>query len=68
MDIMTIPTSELLADLAETEQDIMTCRVALLNGVQVYGDGESVLYRLTRNQEIRGRIKAELARRDLVTA
>lgn len=66
--ISNIPTDELESDLADTEIDIQVCELALDTGVTTYGTGKSVTYRLNTNQMIRDQIKAELERREQVTA
>lgn len=68
MSISEIPTSELQSDLADTDIDIQVCELALIHGVESYGTGKSVRYRLTANRQIRDQIEAELARREVVYA
>lgn len=68
MPISEIPTEELESDLADTEIDIQVCTMALERGVERYGTGKSVAYRLTTNCLIRDQIKAELARREVAYA
>lgn len=68
MSISEIPTDELKSDLADTEIDIQVCELALIQGVETYGTGKSVTYRLNTNQMIRDQIKAELARREVAYA
>ena len=68
MSISDIPTEELQSDLADTEIDIQVCTMALEQGVERYGTGKSVAYRLNANCQIRDQIKAELARREVVHA
>jgi hypothetical protein len=63
-DFSAIPRSELLQDLADTENDIVACETALAIGVTEYGDGESVQRRLDVNRQIKRVIEAELQRRD----
>ena len=63
-DIATISTDELEADLAETMTDIGWCRLAVIQGIETYGDGDSVSWRLKANEGIAVRILAELERRD----
>ncbi len=63
MPISDIPTGELQDDLAETESDIEICELALLHGIEKYGTGKSVEYRLNTDKMIRDQIKAELERR-----
>lgn len=63
MPISEIPTGELIDDLAETEGDIKVCELALLHGIEKYGTGKSVTYRLNTNRMIRDQIAAELQRR-----
>ena len=68
MSITEIPTDELQSDLVDTEIDIQVCTMALEQGVERYGTGKSVAYRLTTNCLIRDQIKAELARREVAYA
>lgn len=68
MSISEIPTEELKTDLADTEIDIQVCTMAMEQGIERYGTGKSVAYRLTTNCMIRDQIKAELARREVVYA
>lgn len=68
MPISEIPTDELESDLADTEIDIQVCTMALEQGVERYGTGKSVAYRLNANCQIRDQIKAELNRRGVVYA
>jgi hypothetical protein len=68
MSITEIPTSELQDDLAETLGDIQVCELALLHGIETYGTGKSVQYRLNTNCLIRDQIREELARRGVASA
>jgi hypothetical protein len=63
-DLSAIPTSELLQDLEDTENDIVACGTALVIGVTEYGDSKSVQCRLAVNKQIRQVIRAELQRRE----
>ena len=64
-DIKLMPTKELEVDLAETMTDIGWCRMAVAQGVETYGDGDSVSWRLGINEKTATVILAELARRDV---
>jgi hypothetical protein len=63
VDITTIPTSELLADLADSEADIKTCQLALVHQINEWSGG-SVQERLDKNRYFVKVITAELARRE----
>jgi hypothetical protein len=62
MDIKSIPTNELIEDMAASESDIRLCEYAILQGVKEYTNG-SVEYRLEANKKIVAAIEAELERR-----
>ncbi len=68
MPISEIPTGELATDLEKTLDDIALCERALAQGVETYGTGKSVTYRLTTNCMIRDQIAAELERREAIHA
>lgn len=64
MDITTIPTSELISDLADSLNDIYVCKTALALNVTSYGaDGDSVQHRLDANKYFVKVITAELEKR-----
>ena len=63
VDITTRPTSELLADLADNEDDIKTCQLALAHQISEWSGG-SVQERLDKNRYFVKVITAELARRE----
>ena len=65
VDITTIPTSELLADLADSKADISVCQLALTHQVEAYSGG-SVQERLNKNRYFVEVITAELARRQVL--
>jgi hypothetical protein len=62
MDIKSIPTRELIEDMAASAADIKICEYAILQGVNEYSGG-SVKRRLETNQKIIDVITAELERR-----
>ena len=61
--IKDISTEELIDDLAETITDILVCEVALLRGIESYGENNSTSYRLSANMQIKKIIEDELAAR-----
>jgi len=65
MDITTIPTRELLDDLADSQADIKVCQLALVHRIEAYSGG-SVQERLDKNRHFVKVITAELARRETV--
>ena len=62
-DITAMPTDELKTDLDETMTDIGWCRLAVIQGIETYGDGDSVPWRLAINEKIAVKILTELERR-----
>ena len=67
-DITTIPLSELKKDLYESDQDIIVCELALMQGTTTYGDGESTQRRQDINKAVSKMIRAELERREQLEA
>lgn len=62
-DFSAIPTHILKQDLAETENDIIDCKAAIILGTFWYADGESIHRRLEQNKHMKQVIEAELERR-----
>lgn len=56
-DVTKFSTTELKEDLAETKSDILTCQIAISQGITEYK------YRLDRNIQIEELIEKELERR-----
>jgi hypothetical protein len=65
MDIKTIPTDELLSDLAETRENIKACEIAMGAGVFNLMSGGSILDRHWTNVNIERAIVEELSRRGI---
>lgn len=59
-DFSAIPTHILKQDLAETIDDIIVCKAAIVLGTVRYSDGESVYSRLDANRHMQQVIEAEL--------
>jgi hypothetical protein len=64
VDLSTFPLQELKDDLRASTNDIITCELALMQGVKTYGDGKSTQRRLDVNKAIVKMITAELERRE----
>jgi len=64
VDIESLPTSELIADLAASITDIELCRVCARLGVTHHKDGLPLVERIRSNGEIIGVIGRELQRRN----
>lgn len=62
-DLSHISEQQLLADLRESEEDILICRFALSQGTVRYSGGASVQERLDANLKIVEIISFELAQR-----
>ena len=62
LDITTIPTDELIADLNDSKDDIKVCQLALTHNIDTYSGG-SVRSRLEKNRGFVEVITAELTRR-----
>lgn len=65
MDINTIPTHELLQDLADSRVDVRVCEIALECNIHHYSGEQSTQERLNGNKEIIKIILEELARRGI---
>ena len=63
VDMSKFSMAELRADLAETEEDIALCDLALKIGIREYSGGR-VQERLDTNLKIEALIETELERRD----
>jgi hypothetical protein len=63
MNITTIPTNELLDDLADSQSDIKVCQLALTHRIETYSGG-LVQERLDKNRHFVKVITAELERRN----
>ena len=62
IDILLIPTDELIQDLKDVNNDIVACKTGLAIGVTEYF-GNSVQQRLDTNRQVKQIIEAELQRR-----